>query len=80
MEQPQGEFGLVCRLCCSLHGLKQSPQARYGQFSSMVQEFDMIWATSDHLVFYHHTSSGQWIYLIVYVDDIFIIDSYQDDA
>ena len=46
----------------------------------MVQEFDMIWATSDHLVFYHHTSSGQWIYLIVYVDDIFIIDSYQDDA
>ena len=59
MEQLQGESGLVCRLRCSLYGLKQSPRARFGQFSSMVQEFDMIWATSDHLVFYHHTSSGQ---------------------
>ena len=32
MEQPpgfvaQGEFGLVCRLRCSLYGLKQSPRA-----------------------------------------------------
>ena len=38
----------------------------------------MTRSTSDHSVFYHHTSSGQCIYLIVYVEDIVIIDSDQD--
>ena len=75
MEQPpgfvaQGEFGLVCRLCHSLYGLKQSPRAWFGRFTFMVQEFGMTQSTSNHFVFYHHTSSGQCIYLIVYVDDI----------
>ena len=32
----------------------------------------MIQSTADHSVFYHHTSIGQCIYLIVYVDDIVI--------
>ena len=32
----------------------------------------------DHFVFYYHTSSGQCIYLIAYVDDIVIIGSDQD--
>ena len=32
-----------------------------------------------HSIFYHHTSSGQCIYLIIYVDDIVITDSDQDD-
>ena len=35
----------------------------------------MIQSTSDHFVFYHHTSFGQCIYLIVYVDDIVITSS-----
>ena len=30
----------------------------------------MIRSTTDHSVFYHHTSTRQCIYLIVYVDDI----------
>ena len=38
----------------------------------------MTRSTSDHYVFYHHTSSGECIYLIVYVDDIVIIDIDQD--
>ena len=83
MEQPlgfvaQGESGLVCRLCRSLYGLKKSHRAWFGHFSSMVQEFGMTRSTSDHSVFYHHTSSRQCIYLIVYVDDIFITASDQD--
>ena len=41
MEQPpefvaQGESELVCRLRCSLYGLKQSPRAWFGRFISMV--------------------------------------------
>ncbi|RVW98383.1 Retrovirus-related Pol polyprotein from transposon RE2 [Vitis vinifera] len=83
MEQPpcfvaQGESGLVCRLRRSLYGLKQSPRAWFGRFSSVVQEFGMLRSTSDHSVFYHHNSLGQCIYLVVYVDDIVITGSDQD--
>ncbi|RVW16747.1 Retrovirus-related Pol polyprotein from transposon RE2 [Vitis vinifera] len=82
MEQPpgfvaQGESGLVCRLRRSLYGLKQSPRAWFGSFSSIVQEFGMLRSTADHSVFYHHNSLGQCIYLVVYVDDI-VITSDQD--
>ena len=38
----------------------------------------MIPSTADHSVFYHHTSTGQCIYLIVYVDDIVITSSDHD--
>ena len=65
-------------LCRSLYGLKQFPRAWFGRFSSMVQEFGMTRSTVDHSVFYHHTSSGQCIYLIVYVDDIVITGNDQD--
>ena len=79
MKQPpgfvaQGESGLVCQLCRSLYGLKN-----YANFvSSMVQEFGMIRSAVDHSVFYHHSSTGKCIYLIVCVDDIVITGSDQD--
>ena len=83
MKQPpgfvaQGESGLVCRLRRSLYGLKQSPRAWFDRFSSVVQKFGMLRSTADHSVFYHHNSSGQCIYLVVYVDDIVITGSDQD--
>ena len=82
MEQPlgfvaQGESGLVCRLRRSLYGLKQSPRVWFDRFSSVVQEFGMLRNTADHSVFYHHNSSRQCIYLVVYVDDIVITGSDQ---
>ena len=83
MEQPpgfvaQGEFGLVCKLRHSLYDLKQAPRACFDQFSYVVQEFGMTRSIVDHSVFYHHTSSGQCVYLIVYVDDIVITGNNQD--
>ena len=74
MEQPlgfvaQGESDLVCKLRRSFYGLKQSSRA---WFSLVVQEFGMIQSTADNSVFYHHTSTRQCLYLIVYVDDIVI--------
>ena len=74
----QGESSLVCKLRHSLYGLKQSPRAWFSRFSSVDQEFGLIRSTADHSVFYHHASTGQCIYLIVYVDDIVIIGSDQD--
>ena len=38
----------------------------------------MIRSATDHSVFYHHSSTEQCIYLIVYVDDIVITGSDQD--
>ena len=68
----------MCRLCRSLYGLKQSPRAWFDRFSYVVSEFGMLRSITDHSVFYHHNSSGQCIYLVVYVDDIVITGSDQD--
>ena len=38
----------------------------------------MIRSAAGHSVFYHHSSTGQCIYLIVYVDYIIITSSDQD--
>ena len=38
----------------------------------------MIRSATDHSVFYHHSSTGKCIYLIVYVDDIVITGSDRD--
>jgi len=57
LEQPpgfiaQGEsFGLVCRFRKSLYGLKQSPRAWFGKFSSVVKEFGMTPSETDHQFF-----------------------------
>ena len=38
----------------------------------------MFRSTADHSVLYHHNSSGQCIYLVVYVDEIVITSSDQN--
>ena len=89
MEQPpsfiaQRESSLVCKLRHYLYCLKQSPRVWFSRFSSMVQEFAMIWSTAYHSVFYHHTTPFfiimplRDIYLIVYVDDIVITGNDRD--
>ena len=83
MEQPPGfvaqeKSSFACRLHRSLYGLKQSLRAWFGHFSSMVQKFGMTRSTPDHSIFYHHKSTRQCIYLIVYVDDIVITGNDQD--
>ena len=38
----------------------------------------MIQSTTNHSVFYHHTSIGECIYLIIYVNNIVITSSDHD--
>lgn len=76
MEQPPGfvvkeEASKVCRLRRSLYGLKQSPRAWFGRFSSVMGEFGMVRSASDYSVFFRH-QQGKRIILVVYVDDIII--------
>ena len=71
MEQPpgfvaQGESGLVCSLCRSLYGLKQSIRPWFGRFSFVVQEFSMLRSTTDHSVFIIITLRGNafiWLFM-----------------
>nr|XP_009784678.1 PREDICTED: uncharacterized protein LOC104233069 [Nicotiana sylvestris] len=76
MKQPpnfvaQGEFsGCVCRLCRSLYGLKQSPRAWFGKFSTIIQEFGVTRSEADHSVFYQHFAPNLCIYLRKYALDI----------
>ncbi|KAD5962055.1 hypothetical protein E3N88_13528 [Mikania micrantha] len=76
MEQPHGfivkeEASKVCKLRRSLYGLKQSPRAWFGRFSTVMKEFGMIRSAYDHSVFFRHRQ-GQRIVLVVYVDDIIV--------
>ena len=58
----------------SLYGLKQSPRAWFGKFSQAIEVFDIQNCKSDHSVFYKNSNLGI-ILLVVYVDDIVIIES-----
>ena len=72
MEQPsdfvaQGRVQKVCRLKKSLYELKQSPRAWFEKFTSVVQEFGLLWSQKDHYVFFQYQ-----VNFIVYVDHIVI--------
>ena len=57
-----------------MYGLKQNSRAWFGKFSQAVEEFGMPKSKYDHSVFYMNSSLG-FIMLVVYVDNIIIIES-----
>ena len=59
----------VCKLKNALYGLKQSPRAWFGRFSSMMKEFGYKQSNSDHTLFIKH-KGWKVTTLIVYVDDM----------
>ena len=63
----------VCRLKKSLYGLKQSPRAWFGWFSSAMKAFNYKQSSSDHTLFIKH-KNGKVTALIVYVDDMVLTD------
>jgi len=61
----------VCKLKKSLYGLKQSPRAWFGRFSSTMKAFGYKQSNSDHTLFIKH-KEGKVTTLIVYVDDMVV--------
>ena len=61
--------GEVCKLKKSLYGLKQSPRAWFGRFSTTMKEFGYNQSNSDHTLFIKH-KEGKVTALIVYVNDM----------
>jgi len=79
MDQPLGflslkDSRLICKLQRSLYDLKQSTRARFGCFSFFLIQFGMTKCEANHSIFSFHSSSSECIYLVIYVDDIFIMD------
>ncbi|RVW35157.1 Retrovirus-related Pol polyprotein from transposon TNT 1-94 [Vitis vinifera] len=76
MDIPSGyvantEGNVVCKLQRTLYGLKQSPRAWFGRFSTAMKKYGFQQSNSDHTLFLKHRQ-GKLTALIVYVDDMII--------
>jgi hypothetical protein len=79
MRQPRGfvqkgHEHLVCRLLKSLYGLKQSPRAWYERINTELQNLGMTRNNYDSNMYYIR-KNGEFLILMVYVDDLFITGS-----
>lgn len=78
MEQPEGfqedgKKGYVCKLVKSLYGLKQAPRQWYRKFNSVMIKHGYKMTKADHCVFMQKFSDGDFIILLLYVDDMLIV-------
>jgi ATP-binding cassette subfamily B (MDR/TAP) protein 1 len=78
MEQPEGfivegKEHQVCRLKKSLYGLKQAPRQWYKKFESFMTKLGYRKAQPDHCVFTKRYAEGDFIILLLYVDDMLIV-------
>lgn len=79
MEQPKGfessNPSLVCVLNKALYGLKQTPGQRFERLQTTLLQLGFKASKCDPS-FFTYFSQGQAIYLLVYVDDIILTDSF----
>jgi len=64
----------VCRLYKAIYDLKQAPQAWFFRFSSALRERGFVGSRADSSPFIHSSAAG-CIFLLLYVDDIFLTGS-----
>ena len=77
MEQPKGfvaagQEHLVCRLRKRLYGLKQAPLQWYKKFDDFIRSVGYSKSDEDHCLFTKTTQDGSPVFLIIYVDDMFL--------
>ena len=77
MSQPTGfktagKEDIVCKLKKSLYGLKQSPRQWYKRFDSFIRGKRYTRSHYDPCVYYNKLPTGEYIYLLLYVDDMLI--------
>ena len=72
------EVKVVCKLQRALYGLKQSPQAWFGQFSLAMKKYGFLQINLDHTLFLKH-QMGKVTTLLIYVDDMIIIEGDLDE-
>nr|GEW47634.1 retrotransposon protein, putative, Ty1-copia subclass [Tanacetum cinerariifolium] len=74
MRQPLGyeQGNKVCLLKKSLYGLKQSPRQWYKRFDEYILSNGFKRSSYDICVYYRSYAPGEYIYLLLYVDDMLI--------
>ena len=82
MQQPEGfvEKGkehLVCQLKKSLYGLKQAPRQWYRKFDSFMTDQGYHKTQTDHCVFVKKFEGGDFLILLLYVNDMLIVGQDQ---
>ncbi|GKV38176.1 hypothetical protein SLEP1_g46114 [Rubroshorea leprosula] len=78
MKQPegfevQGKKNLVCKLKKSLYGLKQAPRQWCRTFDSFMREHKFARTEFDHCVYVKRYPDGDFLLLLLYVDDMLIV-------
>lgn len=68
----EGKESQVCRLRKSLYGLKQSPRQWYKRFDSFMIKQGFSRSSYDSCVYIQKLHGGDYIYLLLYVDDMLI--------
>ncbi|KAH9706494.1 hypothetical protein KPL70_012223 [Citrus sinensis] len=74
-----GKENHMCRLIKSLYGLKQSPRQWYKRFDQFIQGQKFTRSEHDHCVYFRRLPDGAFIYLLLYVDDMFIVSKNKDE-
>ena len=69
----KGKENLVCRLRKSLYGLKQAPRQWYRKFESFMNDNGYHKTQADHCVFVKKFEGGDFLILLLYVDDMLIV-------
>ncbi|XP_017978303.1 PREDICTED: uncharacterized mitochondrial protein AtMg00810-like [Theobroma cacao] len=80
----QGEYPenvkLVCKLHKSLYGLKQASREWNAKIKSFIIQYGFIQSNADHSLFTMKTNNGEFIALLLYVDDIVVGSSSKQAA
>ena len=71
----QGRKKLICKLQKSLYGLKQSPRQRYKRFDKFIIGCAYTRSLYEPCVYFLQLPSGEYIYLLLYVDDVLIVST-----
>ncbi|MCO5558376.1 hypothetical protein L7F22_011958 [Adiantum nelumboides] len=79
MEQParfvvHASKKLVCRLCKTLYGLKQSPREWYHKFDAFMRLEGYVRSHEDPRLYACKATDGSLIVLVLYVDDMLIAE------
>ncbi|GKV35980.1 hypothetical protein SLEP1_g44167 [Rubroshorea leprosula] len=71
--EEQGKKHMVCKLKKSLYGLKQAPRQWYKKFDSFMMSHGYQRANADPCVYIRLFLDGNFIILLLYVDDMLIL-------